>query len=77
VDRDVALVAFADGGRGWITGQRFGDLRYPSTSFPSLSTFKYDAGAGVDLHYIGVYIAKSLTDWSNGANLVVRLRHRF
>jgi outer membrane protein assembly factor BamA len=77
VDRDVALVAFADGGRGWITGPQFGELRYPSTSFPSLSTFKYDAGAGVDLHYIGVYVAKSLTDWGNGANLVIRLRHRF
>ena len=77
VDRVVALVAFADGGRGWITGPRFGELRYPSTSFPSLDSFKYDAGAGVDFHYIGVYIAKSITDWHNGANLVVRLRHRF
>ncbi len=77
VDREVALVAFADGGRGWITGPQFGDLRYPSTSFPSLGSFKYDAGAGVDIHYVGVYIAKSITDWHNGANLVVRLRHRF
>ena len=41
---DVAFVAFADGGRGWISGSRFGDLRYPSGSIPSLSTFKYDAG---------------------------------
>ena len=77
VDRDVAFVAFADGGRGWITGPQFGVIRYPSTSFPSLSTFKYDAGAGVDLHYVGFYVAKSLTDWSNSAKLIVRLRHRF
>jgi len=77
VDRDVAFVAFADGGRGWISGSRFGDLRYPSGSFPSLSTFKYDVGGGVDLHYVGIYLAKSLTDWSNPVNLLVRLRHRF
>ncbi|MEO8881767.1 MAG: BamA/TamA family outer membrane protein [Gemmatimonadaceae bacterium] len=78
VDRNVALVAFADGGRGWITGPRFRELRYPGTSFPSLDTFKYDVGAGVDIHYLGVYVAKSLTDWNdNGAKIIVRLRHRF
>ena len=77
VDRDVAFVAFADGGRGWISGPRFGDIRYPSDAIPSLSTFKYDAGAGIDLHYVGIYLAKSLTDWSNPVNLLVRLRHRF
>lgn len=77
IDRDVALVAFADGGRGWLTGTRFGELRYPSTSFPSLDTFKYDAGAGIDLHYLGVYVAKSLSDWGNSAKVIVRLRHRF
>jgi len=77
VDRDVAFVVFADGGRGWISGPRFGEIRYPSDAIPSLSTFKYDAGAGVDLHYVGFYLAKSLTDWSNGVKLLVRLRHRF
>ncbi len=77
IDRQVALVAFADGGRGWITGERFGELRYPSTSFPALDTFKYDAGAGVDLHYVGFYVAKSLSDWGNSAKFIVRLRHRF
>ncbi len=77
VDRDLALVLFADGGRGWLNGPRSGKLRYPSSSFPSLGTFKYDAGAGVDLHWLGVYVAKSITDWGNPANLVVRLRHRF
>jgi hypothetical protein len=77
VDRDLALVMFADGGRGWVTGPRSGELRYPTSSFPGLDSFKYDAGGGVDLHWLGVYVAKSLTDWSNPANLVVRLRHRF
>jgi len=77
IDRDVALVAFADGGRGWLTGPNFGELRYPSTSFPSLDTFKYDFGGGVDLHYLGFYVAKSITDWSNSAKFIVRLRHRF
>ncbi|MEP7065778.1 MAG: BamA/TamA family outer membrane protein [Gemmatimonadota bacterium] len=77
IDRDVAFVAFADGGRGWIAGPRVGELRYSSFSIPSLNTFKYDAGAGVDLHYVGIYLAKSLTDWSNPVNLLVRLRHRF
>jgi hypothetical protein len=77
VDRDLAMVVFADGGRGWVTGPQLGEMRYPSSSFPSLDTFKYDAGAGVDLHWLGVYVAKSLTDWSHSANLIVRLRHRF
>ncbi len=77
IDRDVAFVAFADGGRGWIAGPRQGEFRYPSLTIPSLDTFKYDAGVGVDLHYVGVYLAKSLTDWRNPVNLLVRLRHRF
>ena len=77
VDKTLAAVLFADGGRGWVTGPRVGDIRYRSTTLPSLGTFKYDAGAGVDLHWLGVYVAKSLTDWSNPANLIVRLRHRF
>ena len=46
-------------------------------SFPSLNTFKYDVGTGIDLHYVGFYVAKSLTDWSNSAKFIVRLRHRF
>jgi hypothetical protein len=77
IDRDVAFVAFADGGRGWISGRDFAGVQYPAWSIPPLNTFKYDAGAGVDIHYLGVYIAKSLTDWSNSAKLIVRLRHRF
>jgi hypothetical protein len=77
IDRDVALVGFADMGRGWITGPQFGEIRYPSTSFPSLESFKYDAGVGVDLHYLGFYVAKSITDWPNSAKFIVRLRHRF
>lgn len=77
VDKTLAMVIFADGGRGWVTGPRLGEIRYPRSAFPALDTFKYDAGGGVDLHWLGVYIAKSLTDWSNPANLVVRLRHRF
>lgn len=77
VDKTLAMVLFADGGRGWVTGPRLGEIRYPSSSLPALDTFKYDAGAGVDLHWLGVYVAKSLTDWSNSANLIVRLRHRF
>lgn len=77
VDKTLAMVLFADGGRGWVTGSRVGEIRYPSSTLPSLDTFKYDAGAGVDLHWLGVYVAKSLTDWSNPAKLIVRLRHRF
>ena len=77
VDKTLAMVIFADGGRGWVTGPRLGEIRYPSSTLPALDTFKYDAGAGVDLHWLGVYVAKSLTDWSNPANLIVRLRHRF
>ncbi|HXT48517.1 MAG TPA: hypothetical protein VN717_07730, partial [Gemmatimonadaceae bacterium] len=77
VDKTLAMVLFADGGRGWVTGPRLGEMRYPSSTLPALDTFKYDAGAGVDLHWLGVYVAKSLTDWSSPANLIVRLRHRF
>jgi hypothetical protein len=77
VDRDVAFVFFADGGRGWISGRHFEGRGDAWGTIPPLSTFKYDAGAGVDIHYVGVYLAKSLTDWSNPVNIVVRLRHRF
>jgi hypothetical protein len=58
-------VLFADVGRGWRTG----------TSWPS--TYKADVGAGVDLGLLGVYVAKSVTDWSQAANVILRVRRRF
>jgi outer membrane protein assembly factor BamA len=77
IDRRAAWVLFTDAGRGWLVGARSADERYPSGELPSLRTFKTDAGLGLDLHWLGIYVAKSLSDWDLEPNLVVRLRHRF
>jgi hypothetical protein len=34
-------------------------------------------GAGVDVNWLGLYIAKSVTDWQTPVQFVVRLQHRF
>jgi outer membrane protein assembly factor BamA len=57
-------VLFFDTGRGWRT-EGWSDQ------------FKSDAGAGIDLGLLGVYVAKALTDWSEPVNLLVRVRRRF
>lgn len=70
-------VAFTDAGRGWLlhaatTGGGIQD----ASAFP-LRSYKADFGLGLDAEVVGVFVAKSMTDWKNPLNVVVRLRHRF
>ena len=71
-------VAFADAGRGWLVGDRQGDLQYPGwTVLPSPDTFRTDVGLGLDLRVIGFFVAKAVSDRNEPANFFVRVRHRF
>ncbi len=58
-------VLFVDVGRGWRTTQ------------PWPSHYKSDVGAGLDLGLLGFYVAKAVTDWSEPANFLIRIRRRF
>jgi hypothetical protein len=58
-------VLFADVGRGW------------RMTSPWPSTYKADVGVGLDLGLVGLYVAKSVTDWPEAANFFVRVRRRF
>ncbi|HEX4681508.1 MAG TPA: hypothetical protein VH277_02295 [Gemmatimonadaceae bacterium] len=74
---DITWVFFADAGRGWKVGAPDGTMTYGSGSFPSLSSFRSDAGVGLDIAGIGLYAAKAVSTWSEPMNFFVRLRHRF
>jgi len=74
---NAAWVLFIDAGRGWLVRTRTGTTGYDATKLPPLSTFRTDAGAGIDLRLIGFYVAKALSDPSEPLNFFVRLRHRF
>ena len=77
VVQPLSWVVFTDGGRGWTTGPSVAGLQYGSWTLPPLYTFRTDVGAGVDLGWLGLYGAKSLTDWQTPMRFVVRLQHRF
>jgi outer membrane protein assembly factor BamA len=73
---------FADAGRGWLisgpAGEDVAGLSYHSrTILPRLGTFRTDVGAGLDLGFIAVFVAKSVSQTDVPANFFVRLRHRF
>lgn len=70
-------VVFTDAGRGWLVGDRMGDLRYPSGSLPGFDTFRTDVGAGLDLGILGIYVAKAVSSSKEPANFFVRIRDRF
>lgn len=70
-------VFFADMGRGWLVGPQDNGSSYPQGLLPPLSTFRTDAGLGIDFGGIGLYVAKALGDASQAARLVVRLARRF
>jgi hypothetical protein len=77
-NRTVQWVVFGDMGRGWLVGPtREGGLQYRSGEFPSLATFRTDVGLGLDLGFLGLYVAKSVSDSDESPNFFVRLRHRF
>lgn len=71
-------VVFADAGRGWLLHERNGDgAIVDSPKLPALDTFKSDIGIGLDAEVLGVFVAKSLTDFGRPINFSIRLRHRF
>ena len=70
-------VVFTDAGRGWLVGERVGDLQYPKDQFPGLSTFKTDIGVGFDAGLIGLFVAKSVSDSKEPPNFFVRVGKRF
>ena len=79
------LVAFADVGRGWLVPARGGaaaaapprGLVYSTRRIPPLETFRTDVGLGVDLGLFGVYVAKSVSERGEPANVILRARGRF
>ena len=77
VVQPLSWVVFTDGGRGWLTGPSGDGLRYGAWTLPPLYTFRTDMGAGVDLGWLGLYGAKSITNWQTPMRFVVRLQHRF
>jgi hypothetical protein len=75
---NAAWIVFMDAGRGWLLRSAgTGGAGYPTGGIPPLSTFRTDAGVGVDLRLIGFYVAKALSDAHEPLNFFVRLRHRF
>lgn len=74
---DATWVLFADAGRGWLVGARQGDLQYERGKLPAPSTFRTDLGIGLEFEPLGVYVAKSVSDAKQPANIFVRLRRRF
>jgi len=70
-------VVFTDAGRGWLVGERIGDLQYPKGDMPSLGTFKTDIGVGFDAGLFGLYVAKSVSDSKEPPNFFIRVGKRF
>ncbi len=78
VDWPAAWVLFMDTGRGWLVESGVDDgIRYSSDDLPPLGTFRLDIGGGLDLGWIGLFVAKSVSDAEQPANFFLRLRHRF
>ena len=76
-ERRAQWVVFTDAGRGWLVGDRSGDMQYPKDRLPSLGTFKTDIGVGFDTGLIGLYVAKSVSDSKEPPNFFVRVGRRF
>ena len=72
-----SAVAFLDAGRGWLVGNTQGTLRYPSGSLPGFDTYRADAGIGLDLGIVGLYVAKAVSLQKEPANFFIRIHNRF
>jgi hypothetical protein len=72
-----SAVAFVDAGRGWLVGERQGDLRYPSGALPPFDTYRTDLGLGLDLGVAGIYVAKAVSASKEPANFFIRIHNRF
>ncbi len=75
-DAGGAWVIFADAGRGWLLGDRAGELTYGRGQIPSPGTFRTDVGLGLDFTNLGLYVAKATSDLKEPANFLVRVRRR-
>ena len=77
-DSDPTWVLFADAGRGWLVGDvPDGGLTYKTSEMPSFSSFRTDAGVGLEFEGFGVFVAKALSEAGAAPNFFIRLRHRF
>jgi len=74
---DAVWVLFADAGRGWQVHAPGSPFNLSANALPSLSTFRSDAGLGLDFGVLGLYAAKALSDGGQPVNFFVRLQHRF
>lgn len=73
--RDYAdVVLFGNMGKAWLTGE--GPGRIPNHRLPVLGEFEYDAGIGLDIDGLAVYLASPVSEgWS--PRLTLRLQRRF
>jgi hypothetical protein len=74
---DGTWIIFANSGRGWLVGDRDGELTYPRGSAPVFDGFRTDVGVGLDFGILGVYVAQPLQGDSNTPRVFVRLGARF
>ena len=72
--REPDIVIFADGGKGWITGD--GPGRVPNNRIPKLGEWSADLGLGFDAGGLGIYFAQPLTG-PGSLTLTARLQRRF
>ena len=93
VHADGTWILFGNSGRGWLVGSPIArqaavqagaltetpsdDLWYPSVRVPLPRTWRTDVGGGLDFGAFGLFVAKAVSDWSQPANLYVRLGRRF
>ena len=93
VHADGTWMLFGNSGRGWLVGSPIArqaavqagaaaatpsdDLWYPSVRIPLPRTWRTDIGGGLDFGTLGVFVAKAVSDWSQPANVYVRLGRRF
>lgn len=75
IGRDYAdIVLFGDMGKAWLTGD--GPGRIPNSKLPVLREFSYDAGIGLDIDGLAVYLATPVgRSWD--PRLTLRLLRRF
>jgi len=72
--QNADIVFLSDLGNAWLSGSGPGHV--PNNRLPSLDLWQADIGAGVDLGFIGAYLAKSITG-DGPLRLSVRLQRRF
>ncbi|MGE0354956.1 MAG: BamA/TamA family outer membrane protein [Gemmatimonadales bacterium] len=68
------FVVFTDAGKAWLSGD--GPGRVPDNRIPAFKEWKADAGVGLDLGNLAVYLARALTD-GEPLRLAFRIKRRF